>query len=298
MPVPATSRFQRYLSVISRWLLILGLVFAATMLAGQFVTDYLLPQTYTTTAKVEVRPQGVVDTDSITLARHPTVYSSSAFKAEIAIMRSRDLLLPIIHDLGLESEWARRVFKLKEVRLSDIDALAYMNQILRFDLRPGTNIIAITVSSEVPLESAAIANAFVDKYKVMRDEEEDRQDNRLVLAFKDKIANQQKIVDEKKVVLENMPKDQSPTFLNFQRESEQQQHVLIVLQNRLKENLADYLLTPSPVRIVSRAEVPTKADHATARRVTIIVASLLSLLAASFVEMILLFKRASERHDN
>jgi uncharacterized protein involved in exopolysaccharide biosynthesis len=78
----------------------------------------------------------------------------------------------------------------------------------------------------------------------------------------------------------------------------QQQALLDALNVRLKQDQADILLQQSPVRILARAEVPTKPSHPTARMVTVIVAGILSLLVASFVEMILLFTRASERTDN
>ena len=64
---------------------------------------------------------------------------------------------------------------------------------------------------------------------------------------------------------------------------------------------ADRQLQESPVRIISRAEVPTilaKPNTARCLIVTIVGACFLSVMAASFVEIILLFLRASERTDN
>lgn len=57
----------------------------------------------------------------------------------------------------------------------------------------------------------------------------------------------------------------------------------------------------SPVRILSRAEPPVEPSHPNKSfdfLVTIVVAGILSVMAASFVEIVLLLSRASERVDN
>jgi capsular polysaccharide biosynthesis protein len=221
MNVPTSSRLARYLTVILRWLAITFVVFVLTILIGVYITDNLLPTVYTASAQIQVRPQ------------NDQGFAPTNFQPEFEIMQSADFLLPIITDLGLDKAWATRIFKSKEYQLSSQDALDYMHKILKLDFVRGTNIINITVSSDVPEEAVDIVNAIADRYKTLRDAEED------------------------------------------QRES--------------------------PVRIISRAEiptVPTKPDKSFAFLVMIVVGGLLSVMAASFVEIILLFLRAGERSGN
>lgn len=229
IPVTAPSRLQRYLSVISRWLLILGLVFVLTMLAGQFVTDHLLTQSYTATAQIQIRPNGAKF-----VVGNPTKSffpDATEFQAEFSLMRSSKVLLPAIHDLNLRKAWAKRINKSKE-DLSDFEALSYLNKNLKLDFIRGTTIINVTVTDDDPKEAADIANTIADQYKARR--------------------------------------------------------------NAANGNASEQ----SPVRILARAAIPTKPDPSVGYIVTIIVAGILSIVVASFVEMILLFLRASERHEN
>jgi len=199
-PLPGQTRpnradvpANRSLVPVLRWLGVAFTVFVLTVLCGAFITYKILPKAYVATAQIQVRPQGS------DLSFDPTVFLS-----EFEIIQSPNVLLPIIKDLGLDKEWARRVFKSKENQLSDQDALAYMGKILKLDFKRGTNIIDITVASDVPKESADIANAVADRYKTLRDVEEDQRTNRGEDSLRDQIAGQQKAVDEKKAALETI----------------------------------------------------------------------------------------------
>jgi uncharacterized protein involved in exopolysaccharide biosynthesis len=229
MRAPTTSRIKRYFTVILRWLSITVVVFVLTILTGSYITDNFLPKVYTATAQIQIRPRGM------TAVPAPNQGSfSDPLQGVLETMGSPDVLLPIINDLELDQAWAKRVFKLKEDRLSDKEALAYMNKILRLDYKRGTSIVEITAASDVPREAADIANAIADRYKTMRD----------------------------------------PQQNDARRESDE-----------------------SPVRIISRAEPPTEPSRPNKTLsfvVMILVAGLLSVVAASFVEMMLLFSRASE----
>jgi uncharacterized protein involved in exopolysaccharide biosynthesis len=87
-------------------------------------------------------------------------------------------------------------------------------------------------------------------------------------------------------------------YVNAERQLDKQQSLLDALNVRLKQDQADIALEQSPVRIISRAEVPTKPDHRMAPMLTLIGSGILALMAASFVEMVLLFQRAGERGGN
>jgi uncharacterized protein involved in exopolysaccharide biosynthesis len=322
MSIPTTSRFNRYLTVILRWLLITFVVFVLTVLGGGYITNNWLQKVYTATARIQIRPMGVIG-----LPRPDPNFHPAAFQAEFEFMQSPDFLLPVIYDLGLDKAWAKRVDQSGVDALSSPDALlpqdalAYMHKILKLDFVRGTNIINITASSDVPKEAAAIANAIADRYKTMRDVEEDQRTSRGEDSLRDQIARQQKIVDERKAAVEKMrqelgrshhiiarpgdPNDQTKTdlqpFRDAQRELEQQQDLLDALNVGLKQADTNRQLRESPVRIISRAEaptVPTKPNKSFAYIVTVLVAGFLSVMTASFVEVVFLFLRAAEKPDN
>jgi uncharacterized protein involved in exopolysaccharide biosynthesis len=280
-------------------------VFVLVAVTGNFIT---LPKVYTAMAQIEIRPPGVTGLDQLSLTQR------ESFRPEFDVMRSPVCLLPVIKDLGLDSAWAKRVFQSKEDRLTDQDALAYMNKILNLKVKPGTNIIDITVSSDRPIEAANIANAVADRYKTMRDIDEAERNSRGMDAFRAQITQQQKVVDEAKGEVERIREhlsggtsgpgttpsiqDHLKALSAVERNLQQQQNLLDALNVRLQQDILDQRLEESPVRILTRAHVPTAPDHHLAHLVTLIVAGVLSLLGASFVEMILLFQRAAERDDN
>jgi capsular polysaccharide biosynthesis protein len=228
MNVPTAIRVHRYASVAVRWLLIGSGVFALTVLAGLSITDEILPKVYTAHTLL-ILPAGDLVTPSAGLGPEPV-----AFQPEFEnTMLSPEFLLAIVKDLGLEKEWAKRIYKSDQEQLPDVDALTHMEKLVKIEVKPGPNLVEITATSDVPQEAADIANAIARHYQATRE-----------------------------------------------------------MGSPSREN---------SVRIVARAESPTEPtqpDKNFAFVVTLVVASLLSLTAASFVEMVLLFIRAGERSDS
>jgi uncharacterized protein involved in exopolysaccharide biosynthesis len=299
------SRFNRYLTVILRWLVITSVVFVLTFITGFYITEHLFHKVYTATAQIQIRARNVTEVPGL---NDDGIYRPTpvSFEAEFSLMQSPEFLLPVIYDLGLDKAWAKRVDKSSldalppQDGLLPQDALAYMNKILKLDFVRGTNIINITASSDLPTEAANIANAIADRYKTMRDIEEDQHNSRGADALRNQIAQQQKVVEEKKAEMGKLPQGQSPAYLAAQRVLKQQQSLLDALNVRLKQDIADRQLQESPVRIVSRAEPPenpSRPNKGLDFIVTILAAGFLSVMAASFVEIILLFLRASESPD-
>jgi polysaccharide biosynthesis transport protein len=421
MTLPPASRFKRYATVILRWLLIALVVFVLTFFTGIYITNNILHKVYTATAQMQVLPrvQGGIRAIGNDGTTDKTI-DPTAFQAEVEIMESPEVLLPVIKDLGLDEMWAKQVYVADSDQVPDVDALTRLQKMLRIDLVHGTNLINITVSSDVPIEAARIANAVADRYKTMRDAEEDQSNSRGEDSLRDQIAQQQKIVDAAKatvkkmrqdlgrkgddmpagvdadagrqsedeivarkrdlhaaqadydarrVVLEsviNLPDDEFIATLKglgrdpkivtgptqpsvkeqvaglrhsmqidtdmaksrvalLQKEVDdltqmvrqdtmnalvpfrdaqlldQQQSVLDALTLRLMQVDAEGELQESPVRIISRAqvpEVPTKPNKSFDLIVTILAAGFLSVTVASFNEVMLLLARASERSDN
>jgi capsular exopolysaccharide synthesis family protein len=199
--------FHEYFKIIRNRLWVIFTIFALTVLSGYYVTNYVLPKVYTASSQIQIQPRGVVEVPGIASNRTEPGFDSVGFKDEFTIMQSADVLLPIITDLQLDKIWAKRIYKSGLEALPAQDALAYMNRILKLDFVQGTNIIDITISSEVPKECSDVANAIADRYKTMRDVEDDQRNNRGLDALADQIAQQQKVVQTARDKVEKMRAD-------------------------------------------------------------------------------------------
>jgi len=199
--------FHEYFKIIRNRLWVIFTIFSLTVLSGFYVTNEVLPKIYSASAEIQIRPRGVVDMSGLVTSKVEGNFDPTAFQAEFEIMQSPDVLMPIITDLQLDKIWAKRVYKSGLDALPPQDALAYMARILKLDLKRGTNIIGITVSSEVPKECSDIANALADRYKTMRDVEEDQRTNRGADSYRDQIKQQEDIVKARREVVEKMRQD-------------------------------------------------------------------------------------------
>jgi capsular exopolysaccharide synthesis family protein len=199
--------FHEYFKIIRNRLWVIFTIFALTVMSGYYVTNYVLPKIYSASAEIQILPRGVVSMPGVINTKTDGFFDSTAFQAEFEIMQSPDVLLPIIKDHGLDKIWAKRVFKSSMESLPDQDALGYMSSILKLDFKRGTNIIEISVSDEVPQECADIANALADRYKTMREVEENQRSNQGIDSLRDQISQEEKVVEEKRDAVEKMRQD-------------------------------------------------------------------------------------------
>lgn len=199
--------FHEYFKIIRNRLWVIFTIFTLTVISGYYVTNYVLKKQYTATAQIQIRSRGIVDISGLGNNRTDGVFDPTAFQAEFTIMQSPDVLMPIITDLGLDKIWAKRLYKSGLDALPAQDALTYMNSILKVDYTHGTNIINITVTSDVPKECADVANAIADRYQAMRDNEEATRTSRGTDSLRDQIAQQQKVVADARKKVEDMRGD-------------------------------------------------------------------------------------------
>jgi len=316
MIVPTPKRATRYLSVILRWLLIMGTTLGLTLLAGLYLINNVFHKIYSATAQIQAQT-----TSDVT---HNAPGSTVRFQAELDFMQSPDFLLAVIKDLGLDQKWADQDDPADSDQLPDVDALTHLSRMLRLQRENGTNLIDIIVSGEDPNECAAIANAVADRYQAMRDTEVDQRVPGDEDSLREQLAEQEKVVADKRAALEKMRQElaqfgiteQSGTispvsqeknaqvtvelrrFREIEHEFELQETILDDLTIRLHQVSPDL---KSPIRIISRAVPPT--EPITPNRnfdliVTVVVAAVVSVTTASFVEMVFLFVRAGERAEN
>lgn len=191
---------------IGRWLLVFFVVFVLTVLSGAYITLQVLPKIYTATAEIQIRPRAQMSVQSSTDAGDQP-FDPPGVESDLIILRSSDVLLPVVQNLNLDKIWAKRIYKSKQDHLPAQESLAYMNKILRIDCVRGTNIVKITAASEVPQEAADIANGVANQYKKMRDEAKAWREGLGLGSLRNQIAQQQEVVEEKKAALENLRPD-------------------------------------------------------------------------------------------
>ena len=200
--------FNEYFKIIRNRLWVIFTIFTLTVISGYYVTNEVLPKVYTATAEIQIRPSHeTVITPVGPDGSTDRGFDLTSFQAEFEIMQSADVLLPIINDLQLDKIWAKREYKSGLEALPPQDALAFMTSHLKLEQERGTNLINIAFSSEVAKESADVANALADRYKTMRDVEEGQRVDSGLDSLRDQIAQQQKVVDQKKAEVEKMRQD-------------------------------------------------------------------------------------------
>jgi succinoglycan biosynthesis transport protein ExoP len=203
----SSLHFSEYFRIIRNRLWVIFTIFALTLISGIYVTEQVLPKTYTSTGPIKI--QSAENHTAIgTLnegAERPM--DTTEFQSEYEIMHSPEVLTPIIHSLGLNKTWATRVFKATTDTIPDEDALTYMNSMLSIVYTHGTNLVNVSFRSQVPKEAADVANAVIDSYKSMRDDEQKQKSTVGVSSLQDQIADQQKVVDAAKANREKLRKD-------------------------------------------------------------------------------------------
>jgi capsular polysaccharide biosynthesis protein len=256
-----------------RWRLIFLLTFLASFLIGVYITNRL-PKIYTATATIQLTYQGVMDIQAP--IADGTNFPITVFQQEFLIIESPSALQSIIADLNLAKIWG----------LSGTESLSHLQKMLRLENIRGTNLIKITVSSDIPKEAADIANAVADRFKTMRDEEEYQRHKRGTDALEEQISEQQKIVNDSRAALGKMRPAPST---EEQNKLDRAQALLDSLKIRLKQDISDLALEQSPVLIISRAEAPATTLQPNKIRcygITILVSAALAAIVATLVEFI------------
>jgi succinoglycan biosynthesis transport protein ExoP len=201
--------FHEYFKIIRNRLWVIFTILTLTVLSGIYVTNEVLPKIYSATAQIQIRPRGetVISPLGNGDGQMEKGFNPIDFQAEFTIMQSADVLMPIITSLQLDKTWAKREYHSNLEALPPQDAMAYMLKNLRLDPGRGSDIINITVSSDVPKESEDLANAVADRYKTMRDVEDDQRTNRGIESLHDQIALQQDVVNKQRDHIEAMRQD-------------------------------------------------------------------------------------------
>jgi capsular polysaccharide biosynthesis protein len=311
------NRIKQYLIVISRGVLVVLGVFFLILFSGIYVIDHVLPAPYSATSLIEVKPREVAD--SGTDSKQPVADNSGSWKAEAEVMKSPHLLWPVIQKLDLEKSWKDQLPPSKGDRESANEAITHLQEILKIEPKRGTDILQITASSDQPEESADIANAVVDRYKLERDHDETEHNEHEEDLINDQIDRQQQIIAEKKSAVEELRDGleakgiaikpdtgkqelgELQIFHAAQRDLERQKGLLDAFTLHLRQVDDAATHGESPVRLLSRAEPPAPTSRPNRHfemMLTLTVAILLSLGFACSVEVVFLLLRAAKRPEN
>ena len=221
-----------YLKIIPRWFVVAFAVFVLTVLGGVYVTSHL-PKVYNATAQIQIRQEDKRLGDFNGGDDHS--FDPTAFQAQFETLQSPDVLLPIITDLKLDQTWATR--EKRGDKLTPLESLAYLKSALKLDLKRGTNIVEITASSEDPQEAATIANAIADRYKTLRDVQEDQRNHRGADYLREQVDQQQKVVDEKKAAADKAQQDLQKAGVTMSEISAAKAPTTVDLEDRKKDLL-------------------------------------------------------------
>ncbi len=260
------DQFKHRFSLIARftkgaygWSLLGALVLLILAMTGLTKKPFE-PKTYTATALIQIWPQS----DS---GRPPEIRNDSnrLSMSAIEVMQSEDVLLPVIRKLELDKIWAKRDFKSTVDHLPSQVALDYMRKkVLTLNYKGGTNILEISARNQDPQEAADIANAVASQYKTLTDNDINQHEDKLENTFRTKIESQQKLVDEKKALLEQFPSGTDKTsepYLNASHQYLKQQSLLDAYTIHLKELVLDTSLRKSPVNIIPSNPPPKPVNE-------------------------------------
>jgi capsular polysaccharide biosynthesis protein len=307
------NRLKRYTYIFARGIFGAAAVFILTYMGITYVIDHLFTVSYRATAQIEIQPRPNADGSA------PAAFDADQMRAEMEILMSPTTLAPVVDQLALVKSWSHRIFGLQQGDISKDEAVAHLQGILRVAVIRGTNIFAITTSSDVPQEAADIANAVADRYQFQRETDESARKERAKQAFQQEIDLQQQVVAAKEDTLEKIRADllrkgisvshtgTDPEDIDLQayrsarRDLDRQRALLDAFVQHLRQVSDEFQLEESPVRIVKRAAAPPiqgRPNEKVEQIVAILIAAFLGVSVASSMEILLLLARASERLEN
>lgn len=199
--------FHEYFNIIRNRLWVIFTIFVLTVASGAYVTEEVIPKTYTATSEIQIVHERNAIVPTLLEINPNLSVDAIDFEADFQKMQSPDVLQPIITKLDLDEKWAREL-KLKQDKLSQKEALDYMKaNILTLEALRGTNIVSITASSQVPSEAADIANAVAQQYQEMRDLDLEKKNNLGVESYENQVVQQQAVVEDKRALVDKLRKD-------------------------------------------------------------------------------------------
>ena len=181
--------FLDYWRVVRTRAGIIGLTFLLTMVTAG-VTTYFLPRQYFSKVTIEVKPD---DTGVKVFGNTDTRGSRDATFAptQFQILRSKEILYPVIESLGLVEKWSVGGAKVPKEQ-------AYFKLLRMFDMREvrNTDLIEIGIYSTEPKEAADVANSVAVIYQEKRRSDQLKLLTQGLAQVQEEVAKQRKVVED------------------------------------------------------------------------------------------------------
>ncbi len=139
-------------------------VFLLVVLTTTAVT-FVLKETYMSTVRISIDKDNT-DIDPLGRPQTTSQFDPYFIQTEFEIIQSKSVLYPVIQDLGLAREWAKRFNETTDLQPPEVYNMLRKN----LDVRQSrnTSLIEIRVYSEDKEEAARIANKIADVYSKSR----------------------------------------------------------------------------------------------------------------------------------
>jgi polysaccharide biosynthesis transport protein len=160
----ATLHFLDYWRIIRIRKTVIISVFLLIAITATVVT-FILPEYYSSTARIEINPPGTDITPMSGMAAG-TGYDVYYIQTEFSKMQGEDVLGRVISSLNLNEEWGKKFNN--GVPLRTEEAMQFLKNRMSLSPERNTKLIDITVSWEDPKEAALLANAIAQAYQDYR----------------------------------------------------------------------------------------------------------------------------------
>lgn len=185
----------------------LGIVILAFLLVvlTTAVTTYFTPKQYRSTVTMEVQPNSAnVKIFDPTLSEYggDPRFAPTQFQ----IIQRSEILYPVIEKLNLQERWAQG-----QTPLTRQQALGKLRGMMNLQEVRNTNLIEISVLSQIPEEAAEVANAIAEVYATERIEEQEDRLGRAMAELEDELQKQQEKVDEAREAMLRIAKEKGIT---------------------------------------------------------------------------------------
>jgi capsular exopolysaccharide synthesis family protein len=176
-----THHFFDYVRILSvRWPLVLT-VFLLVSISTAVIT-FLMPKQYESTALIQVQENADFE---IFQSKGPSSIDPRFTTTQFEIIRSKEILKPVIDKLGLAQKWAER-YELKSPERVYIK----LQKMLTLEELRNTNLISISVLSPDKEEAAEIANAVAKEYQEARIREQQGWVGKSLASLRDEVDKQ------------------------------------------------------------------------------------------------------------
>ena len=198
----STLHFLDYWRVIRDRKEVILAVALLTIVTGTAYT-LMMPKKYKATTQIEVR-EDALDVDPLFNRETARLgYNPFFLMTQEKIMRSRPVLLEVIHKLNLQRVWGAELNEDKSAITTDL-ALQILQRTLRVEQDRDTTLMNISVTSEKPRLAADIANEIANVYRELRLKEKRREIQRAIDAMSNQVRMQQERVEEAEEALERI----------------------------------------------------------------------------------------------